>query len=68
MKSDGTAWCWGRGESGSIGNGVTSNQLTPVQVNTLTNVTNIDAGLINTCAIKSDNTLWCWGYNTSGQL
>ena len=72
VTSDGTAACWGYNYSGQLGNGTTTNSTTPVAVTSgaLTNktVTDITAGLHNTCAVTSDGTVACWGNNGSGQL
>lgn len=44
LKSDGTVWAWGHGTVGTLGNGMSSNSYTPVQVSGLTDVTEIYAG------------------------
>ncbi len=66
--TDGTAWCWGYNGSGQLGDGSTTNRLTPVQVSGLSNVQAISAGAYHTCAVLSDGSTWCWGYNDSGRL
>jgi hypothetical protein len=73
LKSDGTVWAWGKGQSGQLGDGnfySTGNLgvATPVQVIGLTNVTAIAAGGVHSLALKSDGTVWAWGGNESGQL
>jgi alpha-tubulin suppressor-like RCC1 family protein len=32
VKTDGTLWCWGRNNIGQLGDGTTTDRLTPVQV------------------------------------
>ena len=75
VKTDGTAYCWGAGAFGQLGNGGTSTtKSTPVQVvdvggsGTFTDVAQIFAGAESTCAIKTDGTAYCWGVNTNGKL
>lgn len=65
-------WCWGRGNSGTLGNGGTSSQAVPVRValsDTGPQPTTVSAGGNDTtCATLSDHTVWCWGFNGNGQL
>lgn len=44
VKSDGTIWSWGLNNSGQLGDGTTSNRLTPVKVSGKGNVTTVAAG------------------------
>jgi alpha-tubulin suppressor-like RCC1 family protein len=77
-KSDGTVWCWGLDYFGQLGDGVSSGvacadggtncQPSPVQVEGLTDVAEIESGTGHTCARKIDGTMWCWGLNANGQL
>ena len=78
LLSDGTAACWGNGQSGALGDG-TGNADTGTQSNTPVavtggalagkTVTNINAGGLHTCALLSDGTAACWGNsNTDGTL
>ena len=60
--------CWGRNGEGQLGNGITTNSLTPLLVSGLSSVAEIAAGQSHTCARLSDATVNCWGYNYSGQL
>jgi len=61
-------WCWGYNYYGQLGDGTTTNRLTPVQVQNLSGVVQVAEGLYHTCALKQDNTVWCWGSNDYGQL
>ena len=74
LSSTGTAYCWGAGASGQLGNGTTTaTQSTPVAVTTsgalsgLT-LTQLTAGSATTCALASTGTAYCWGAGASGQL
>jgi alpha-tubulin suppressor-like RCC1 family protein len=68
LKNNGTAWAWGNGSDGKLGDGTSANRYTPVQVSNLTGVTKIAAGFYHSLAVKSDGTAWAWGRNSSGQL
>lgn len=67
-KSDGTAWCWGDGDSGQLGNNASDDSSVAVQVAGLAGVTNISAGVSHACAALGDQTAWCWGNDGNGQL
>jgi alpha-tubulin suppressor-like RCC1 family protein len=69
VTSDGAALCWGRNDTGQLGNGTFINTSLPVSVsNLLSGVRTIDAGVIHTCAATDQGAAWCWGFNSSGQL
>jgi len=66
---EGRAACWGRGESGRLGNDSLQSSSSPVLVLGLSNVLQISVGTNHTCAIAGpDRTLFCWGSNSAGQL
>ena len=48
LKSDGTVWAWGSNYYGQLGDGTTTDRLTPVQVSGLTGVTAIATGVAHT--------------------
>jgi hypothetical protein len=66
--------CWGIGTRGSLGDGLSSNNPTPVTVlqardgAPLTGVLEIAAGADQSCARMSDRTVRCWGANDAGKL
>jgi alpha-tubulin suppressor-like RCC1 family protein len=68
VKTDGTLWSWGRGASGYLGLGNTTNYSSPKQVGSLTNWLYVACGSYSSFSIKTNGTLWSWGANGSGQL
>ena len=69
LKNDGTVWAWGQNAFGGLGDGTENNQrTTPVQVNGLTGVIALAAGISYSVALKNDGTVWAWGWNGKGQL
>jgi alpha-tubulin suppressor-like RCC1 family protein len=67
VKSDNTGWCWGGNANGQLGNGTTTQSLTPVQVPGSWLGIWVGRGF-HACGLQTDNSLWCWGYNGYGQL
>ena len=70
IKSNGTLWGWGENSCGQSGivNGSTSNKLTPTQIGSDSNWSDIFTGYDHSVAIKSNGTIWSWGCNRYGQL
>jgi len=68
IKSDNTAWCWGRGMNGRLGNAGTADSSTPVAVSGGASWKQISAATYHTCGVRTDGTLWCWGGGTPGNL
>jgi len=69
IRTDGFLLCWGFDNFGQVGDGMSTNRLTPFELTPLGNdVTDVSAGGSHTCARKADGTLWCWGANNAGQL
>jgi alpha-tubulin suppressor-like RCC1 family protein len=65
----GAVVCWGRNQSGQLGDGSTvANRSAPVEVMSLTGVTELRAGMRHACAIATGGQLRCWGENTYAQL
>ncbi|WP_376695728.1 RCC1 domain-containing protein [Wenzhouxiangella sp. EGI_FJ10305] len=82
-RKDGSAWCWGSGDVGQLGNGVAQ----PMSISravrvyqdrldrfgadggVLTRVAQVSTSMDEfSCAVDSGGRAWCWGYNPSGQL
>ena len=68
LKDDGTVWSWGMNNKGQLGDGTTTQRLTPVQVSGLSGITSIAANTYQSFALKNDGTVWAWGDNGYGQL
>jgi alpha-tubulin suppressor-like RCC1 family protein len=69
IKSDATLWCWGSNNYGQLGDGTTTDKVSPVQVVAIGNtVTAVAVGTNHTCAVKANGTVWCWGANWYGEI
>ncbi|MEC7261909.1 MAG: hypothetical protein VXV71_05705, partial [Candidatus Thermoplasmatota archaeon] len=68
---DGSVSCWGYGGNGQLGNGGTSDALTPMPTSNLRigrTAAAISSGYRHTCAILDDGSVSCWGEGSDGQL
>jgi alpha-tubulin suppressor-like RCC1 family protein len=77
LTPDGTAYCWGSGGDGQLGNGinrftpgiVTADSPTPVAVIGGIKFASISAGgSSHTCGLTSNGSAYCWGFGDQGQL
>lgn len=68
LQADGTVGACGDNTYGQLGDGTTTQRLTPVQVPGLAGVVAIAVGYAQSYALKSDGSVWAWGYNYYGQI
>src|SRR5262249_27454256 len=69
LRSNGTVACWGFNARGQAGNGTTTTpQLTPVDVQGLTDAVEIQAGDFFNSARRATGGVVCWGDTDLGQL
>ena len=63
LKHDGTVWAWGSNDAGQLGDGTTTDRMTPIEVSGVNDVVAIAAragGTPHNLAVKSDGTVWEW--------
>ncbi len=69
LTEQGGVLCWGRNESGQLGDGTKEDRSAPVRVRGLNKgVKAIAVGGTHTCALTEPGGVLCWGSNWSGQL
>jgi len=66
IKADGTVWAWGGNSGGSVlGNGNTSNVLTPIQLSNLSSAIGVATNDYASLGIQAGGAVWGWGANVS---
>ena len=69
IRANGTAWAWGFGSTGRLGDGTAIGKTSPVSVvGGFTDWVQISAGYSHTAAIRSNGTAWAWGWNRKGEV
>jgi len=66
IQCDGSLWAWGYNNRSQLGDGTTTNRLSPVKI--LDDIIAISAGCDYAMAISEDGSLWAWGVNEDYQL
>jgi alpha-tubulin suppressor-like RCC1 family protein len=69
VRCDGTAWAWGCGVQGLLGDGTTVNNSSPVSVvGGFTDWCQVSGGYGHSLGVRSNGTAWAWGSNGVGRL
>ncbi|MCY1035368.1 kelch-like protein [Corallococcus sp. BB11-1] len=68
LREDGTVLSWGRNYYGQVGDGTTTERLTPGPVHGLSGVVGLAIGEDHALALKQDGTVWGWGGNYARQM
>jgi alpha-tubulin suppressor-like RCC1 family protein len=68
VKTDHTAWCWGDGAAGKLGDDDTTDSRVPVQVAGDHQWSTVTVGATHACGIDTAGAGWCWGDDTPGEL
>jgi alpha-tubulin suppressor-like RCC1 family protein len=68
LKAGGELWCWGNNSYGELGDGSTSQQLSPKHVATSQMWSTVVAAVESRACGISGTSLYCWGYNRYGAL
>lgn len=68
LTETGTAYCWGENASGELGDGTTTDRLTPTPVGGGLTFASVSAGGSHACGLRADGTAYCWGRNSVGEL
>jgi hypothetical protein len=68
LKSDNSAWAWGRNHVGQLGDGTITNRSSPVAV--VGNHSFVEIGSADSVGmgLKAEGSLWTWGDGTVGRL
>ena len=68
ITTSGAAYCWGYGKYGSLGNGLTDGQTTPVAVSAGLTFASVSAGHFHNCGVTTGAAAYCWGFGRAGRL
>ena len=69
VRSNGTAWGWGQGSTGRLGDNTVTNRSSPVSVvGGFTDWCQVSAGCTHSLGVRTNGTAWAWGSNGCGRL
>ncbi len=68
ITTSGQAYCWGRNDTGQLGDGTLTNRSSPVLVSGGLAFVSVSAGGGHTCGVTTGGQAYCWGRNDVGQL
>jgi len=60
---DGSAYCWGSGQYGKLGNDSNDGSVVPVPVSGGLTFKSLSAGFLHTCGVTTSGVAHCWGSN-----
>jgi alpha-tubulin suppressor-like RCC1 family protein len=61
-------YCWGDNTWGQLGDGTTTDRLSPRAVTSGLKFRQLNVGLRHTCGLTTDGAAYCWGSNIFGEL
>ena len=69
VRCNGTAWGWGLGACGRLGDNTITDKSSPVSiVGGFTDWRQVSAGRCHSLGLRSNGTAWAWGHNNYGKL
>jgi alpha-tubulin suppressor-like RCC1 family protein len=69
VRANGTAWAWGSGANGRLGDGTIVSKSSPVSViGGYTDWIQVSGGEFNSVGLRANGTAWAWGLGTDGRL
>jgi alpha-tubulin suppressor-like RCC1 family protein len=69
VRQNGTAWAWGAGSYGRLGDNTVVNKSSPVSVvGGFTNWCQVAAGATHSLGVRTNGTAWAWGSGSNGKL
>jgi len=68
LTAGGVAYCWGFNHYGQLGDGTTTDRVTPSAVAGGLVFANLAPGVDHTCGMTTGGVAYCWGSNNYGQL
>lgn len=66
VRPGGTAYCWGHGLNGELGDGTTADWTRPVAVVGGLSFASVSAGFYHSCGVTTGGDAYCWGYAILG--
>ena len=68
IDESGNLWSWGLNSSGQLGNGTTTDSLTPIKIETSVKFKSIQASILHSLALDTEGNVWAWGNGGEGRL